>query len=255
MQWNLVESNEPYTAFDGSCIENINDIMKAHWKRMDPTVIKKDPSDALFERWGVNNQLVYSHHAREGDDNEDEVKEKNEGHEYTYNYARPKDRRKLRVWNHADFTINYLGISKTGRGKSKKEKSYWIGKVYRENAHGRRTDSNLANTIAEYFGVCRATVFNNAAYSEEFDRTQAVGTQAEVTKKGRAVPKGIVGDWVLKEKITLTHWIKPWENPDDYGGRVGPITKKMDARAFALRSMQFRPIKPNNWELNHKCYV
>ena len=227
-------------------INKVLTLRKAFYDRVDPVVVPLLTPEQIkiedsLKPYYVNirtNDGYFRDFLSDEDKNEEEELEDSYEDVQVFNYTRneplPKSRRKAVIINRADVPVDFLGIPKESKGATKRERSYWIGKVYNVNHNGRRGDSNLANTIAAYFGICRASVFNNAAYAEAFDNTKETSTQATVVKISKA--KRLTGDWVLKTE-THTVWVKPWESPDDYTMRKGNVTRAGEARDAALRQM------------------
>ena len=229
----------------------INKVLEAReqfYARVDPKV---EPEMGLIQKlyeeivapFYVNtttNDGYYRDYLSDEDKNEEEQLEDSYENVQVFNYTRneplPKDRRRPVIVNRADVPVNFMGIPKESKGTTKREKSYWIGKVYNENHRGRRNDSNLANTIAAYFGIHRATLFRNAAYAEAFDKTHELTAQSTVVESASKIADGIRGDWVLRN-VDFKVWVKPWESPDDYTMRKGTVTRSNEAKESALRQI------------------
>ena len=133
------------------------------------------------------------------------------GHVYTPNQPLEINVRKEVICGNP--TTDYLGIPREGKGKNKREKAYWVGKVYIANKGIRRYSGDMASEIAEYFGVSRMTVFNSAKYARACD---ALG-EGQPVQKNDILYHYVEGD-TLKEYVR-GKMVKPWENPDNYGGR------------------------------------
>ena len=124
---------------------------------------------------------------------------------------------------------DYLGIPKEGKGKNKREKNYWIGKVYNFNNNGRRFNNNLRKEVAEYFGVSDRTVYNAAKYARACD------DMGESPKAPKEVMWYIYREGEALKDYVRDKMVKPWENPDNYGGKRGAIMRGFDAKSSDLR--------------------
>jgi len=124
---------------------------------------------------------------------------------------------------------DYLGIPKESKGKTKRERMYWIGKVYNTNNQGRRFAQNLAVELETYFGVDKRTIFRAAKYARACDDLgegqTVVDTVWYTYREGEELK-----DYV-RDKM-----VKPWENPDNYGGKRGAISHGYDAKSSDLRN-------------------
>lgn len=233
-------------------IKKAVDALKAFYERVDPVKVKERNwieklYDAMVMPYYVKSEATDGYYrdfltdedlAEAEAQNDQDVEDGFARIIFTRNEPLSKDRRKPVIINRADVEVNYFGIPRCSIGATKRVRSYWIGKVYCENQNGRRGDSNLANTIAEYFGVSRRTVFYNAQYAASYDKAPAPYRQTVVIKAADEIPDGIRGDWTLKN-LSVKVWIKPWENPDDYGGRKGITTRTGEAKDENLRSIPF----------------
>lgn len=206
----------PYNMYDAG---DDTRAIKGHYKRMVP------------KREATENEIKFEELYREYGDRIETVlmpQLDKHGHVYTPNQPLPQNIRAEVKWCVVE--IDYLGIPKEGKGKNKREKGYWIGKVYLANKNIKRYSGDTASDIAAYFGVSRRAVFNYAKYARACDAIEGGhGTQKDVWFNGS------IGTYELTE-FTREKMVKPWENPDNYGGKRGAITRAFDAKSSDLRN-------------------
>lgn len=124
---------------------------------------------------------------------------------------------------------DYLGVPKESKGDTKRKRIYWIGKVYNTNNNGRRFAQNLVKELSVYFDVDRATIFRAAKYARACDD---IGEGKKVVDP----------TWyIYREGETLKDYVrdkmmKPWDNPDNYGGKRGTSSRSFDAKFSDLRN-------------------
>jgi hypothetical protein len=136
-----------------------------------------------------------------------------------------RERRRVSVRAPYDTPLDYMGVPPESIGDTKREKNYWIGKVYLHNMHinGERRSGVLSEDLAKYFGVNESTIRRAARYAD------AVVTIPPVkTKLGAATRENkLTGDWGLKN-LVIQRWIPMWKQCDG-------ADNAYDAKELALR--------------------
>ena len=128
--------------------------------------------------------------------------------EYSPNIATPSD--DLQNYQTLKTTeVDFLGVSPYKKDYKPKVRSFWIGEIYLRNTRDGRATVNIAETIADYFGMSRIGVMYCAKTARE---SHALGFI-----KGTDIPcerdATLEGDWVLKNFQSVRNLV-PWKTAD-----------------------------------------
>lgn len=211
------------------------DAIRNHYMRMDPKTFHEPTAneiafDALYKEYGCEIHKVLMPSL-----------DKDTKKILTENEPLGKNRR---TSSSGVVYTDFFGIPPESKGKTKRERSYWIGRVYNLNLKGRRVYGNLVNEVAFYFGVNRATVFRNARYAAAYDAmhddtyTQADAVAAYESPDDRIFYYYVKGD--MLKPLEIYARIIPWTTCDGFRswglwGRRGPTDRSYVARSHGLR--------------------